>query len=621
MQAGEMNSSGLAQWLLFAFFLAVGIVLVVLFLRPSPFESPVQVDSKEVVLSEKRLAGDSAVSEKAGDVSSESHKKIVVSSAPLDPEPAKTLPLHNLGNQREAEPQKIPQVGKVKMYDLHGNEIASVPSLVLFGGLVALPRRACLGAVEWQFSPHSDRKASYVIDGVWSEGDEVGLWRIADNAQESVALAQWNSSMPIYWLSLQTGILISEVRMQVEMNQGDVVFLSVSEDLSEHGVFLQNGNVVGWTFGEWLGGGYLWNRAVPSEDELHSDVHMFYAATFAGGREEQFAKAILMDDETSASKRLKAFLLGIQLPAKLRREDTPERLYLENVLSDIRYLAQLIQHHGEAGELVSLVSAEVFSVAADIELLKITVAAIAKVSGYGKAVRFIENAKGYFLNEQDAGEISLVHLSLYKNWMKILLSERDIESGWLVFDRGTDIFPGDPELHLAGVELAVLEGDWQSAEAMLYQREYPAVFKQNIEILAIRISELKREEGSIVIRFPSGSTRIPVVAHVNGRKDIDFLVDTGATLVTVPVSLLGALGLEIDNDTPRRMVATAGGLQEAWEVNLTSVELGGWIVYNLKALAMDIPYHSQTGLLGLNFLEKFRMDLNTEKGILLLEPL
>jgi len=69
------------------------------------------------------------------------------------------------------------------------------------------------------------------------------------------------------------------------------------------------------------------------------------------------------------------------------------------------------------------------------------------------------------------------------------------------------------------------------------------------------------------------------------------------------------------------MVATAGGLKEAWEVNLASIELGGWVVYNLKALVLDIPHHNQTGLLGLNFLEKFRMDLNTEKGILLLEPL
>jgi aspartyl protease family protein len=112
-----------------------------------------------------------------------------------------------------------------------------------------------------------------------------------------------------------------------------------------------------------------------------------------------------------------------------------------------------------------------------------------------------------------------------------------------------------------------------------------------------------------------------VVARVNNSQDVDFLVDTGASLVTVPASLLDAFGIEIQNNTPRRMVATAGGLKEAWEVNLSSIELGGWVVYNLKALIIDLPNHSQTGLLGLNFLEKFRMDLNTEKGILLLEPL
>ena len=92
-------------------------------------------------------------------------------------------------------------------------------------------------------------------------------------------------------------------------------------------------------------------------------------------------------------------------------------------------------------------------------------------------------------------------------------------------------------------------------------------------------------------------------------------------MVTVPVALLDSLGVRISSSTPRRVVSTAGGLAEAWLVNLSSIELGGWIVYDLDALAIDIPSHSHIGLLGLNFLEKFRMDLNTEKGILLLEPL
>jgi hypothetical protein len=37
-------------------------------------------------------------------------------------------------------------------------------------------------------------------------------------------------------------------------------------------------------------------------------------------------------------------------------------------------------------------------------------------------------------------------------------------------------------------------------------------------------------------------------------------------------------------------------------------------------LVLDIPNQPDWGLLGLNYLERFRMDMNTEEGVLLLEP-
>ena len=65
---------------------------------------------------------------------------------------------------------------------------------------------------------------------------------------------------------------------------------------------------------------------------------------------------------------------------------------------------------------------------------------------------------------------------------------------------------------------------------------------------------------------------------------------------------------------------TAGGVQYAPEVNISSITIEGWEVNNVKALVLDLPNQSDWGLLGLNYLERFRMDMNTEEGILLLEP-
>jgi predicted aspartyl protease len=55
-------------------------------------------------------------------------------------------------------------------------------------------------------------------------------------------------------------------------------------------------------------------------------------------------------------------------------------------------------------------------------------------------------------------------------------------------------------------------------------------------------------------------------------------------------------------------------------VVLASITIEGFETKNVKALVMDLPDRPDLGLLGLNYLSRFRMDLNTDEGILLLTP-
>ena len=87
--------------------------------------------------------------------------------------------------------------------------------------------------------------------------------------------------------------------------------------------------------------------------------------------------------------------------------------------------------------------------------------------------------------------------------------------------------------------------------------------------------------------------------------------DTGASMVTIPSSTARDLGLVVDTRSPMRKVITAGGVQYAPEVMLSSITVEGWEVNNIKALVLDIPNQPDLGLLGLNYLEQFRMDMNT----------
>ena len=71
---------------------------------------------------------------------------------------------------------------------------------------------------------------------------------------------------------------------------------------------------------------------------------------------------------------------------------------------------------------------------------------------------------------------------------------------------------------------------------------YPPELRDRQELLARRLADLKGQEGRIVIEFTPGANRIPLTASINGSLVQDFLVDTGASLVTIPSSTVDALG-------------------------------------------------------------------------------
>ena len=126
--------------------------------------------------------------------------------------------------------------------------------------------------------------------------------------------------------------------------------------------------------------------------------------------------------------------------------------------------------------------------------------------------------------------------------------------------------------------------------------------------------------GKIVIEFTPGSRQIPVTAVLNRNTYQNFIIDTGASMVTIPRATAQELGLSIDGRNPMRKIFTASGVQYAPEVSLYSITIEGWEVNEIKALVLDIPNQPDLGLLGLNYLQRFRMDMNTEAGVLMLEP-
>jgi aspartyl protease family protein len=107
---------------------------------------------------------------------------------------------------------------------------------------------------------------------------------------------------------------------------------------------------------------------------------------------------------------------------------------------------------------------------------------------------------------------------------------------------------------------------------------------------------------SIVLPVSSGG-HFMANGTING-KSANFMVDTGATMISMSVAEADRLGLKYSGGR-RGMAATAGGSVPVYEVSLGSVRIGDVEVYNLTAgvVAADMPFI----LLGNNFLSRFNM--------------
>ena len=284
-------------------------------------------------------------------------------------------------------------------------------------------------------------------------------------------------------------------------------------------------------------------------------------------------------------------------------------------------LSRAVQE-GSGVQAANYFEADILAQADDIPLMLDVVVLTAENQGQEEAIDLMESAIETVTpkNDQQRKRLNELHSGLYLSWLNELLEGGETEVGWQVYARGGEQLPDDLNIYLFGVKLALAENDWETAEQLLAAREYPSALRNEVKGLQLAISELKGQEEKIVIRFAPGTRQIPVTATLNEEASQDFIVDTGASMVTIPFSTVRALGLVISVRNPRRKVFTASGELYAPEVTLDSITLEGYAVNNVKALVMDIPNQPDVGLLGLNYLSRFRMDLNSDEGLLMLAP-
>jgi clan AA aspartic protease (TIGR02281 family) len=512
--------------------------------------------------------------------------------------------------------------GLVQIRDIAGNLIAEILVPVVGGGWVALPTRLVIGGYQWMLQMGSGN-AFEIQGGIIGDQDKIGLWRIPEyQSLESPDLYPWSPGKPLTWLELRSQELPEPIEIEVVSRQGNFMAVSISGGALEPGALIQDDRVVGWTFGDPVEAAFLWTGDPGRSLKAEIRVDDYYRLTFGNSREEELVLALSMGDDYSTLDRLEAFARAFRFDAKLSADQTPEYLKTETVISQMRLLLARAVQEGSADRAANFFDGEVLARISDISLLSDVVILTAESYGFEEAVNLTESVIENTLPKNDQEKIRLteLHTGLYQNWLNALLEAGNLQKAWQAYERCGQHLPGDLNLYLFGVKLALAEDDWATAEELLTAKDYPVALRDQVSALQRQISELKGQQGKIAIRFVPGSRQIPVAAFLNQATPQDFIVDTGASMVTIPSSTAADLGIIITVRNPRRQVFTASGVVYAPEVDLASITLEGFETKNVKALVMDLPDRPDLGLLGLNYLSRFRMDLNTDEGILLLTP-
>jgi len=152
-------------------------------------------------------------------------------------------------------------------------------------------------------------------------------------------------------------------------------------------------------------------------------------------------------------------------------------------------------------------------------------------------------------------------------------------------------------------------------------RDIPEKFRGSAAL--IRSAEARPYEppaNKASVQFQRRGDLMVVGALLNGKIAVKFVVDTGASYTTISHATADQLDIDLGANPSTLSFHTANGTINAPLASVGSMQVGGLELKNVTVAVHDIfPDATIAGLLGLNFLSQFRLDIDSQAGLLNLE--
>lgn len=137
-----------------------------------------------------------------------------------------------------------------------------------------------------------------------------------------------------------------------------------------------------------------------------------------------------------------------------------------------------------------------------------------------------------------------------------------------------------------------------------------------VDINTIGSNGLKK--GSYILPFTTENGTMMVNGSINGVA-MRFIVDTGATLVTIPPKMADSANLPLKN-SKQLQAMTANGTVTVFETQIAELIIEKIRRHHVVAAIHDMKNNdARLGLLGMSFFEAYKMTINQHTSEILLE--